>query len=260
MIPASLEKPSGREEHDASNHDQNCPHSFIHISPETSRPSHLHHQAPSLPPSFPFPLQLLPPLLSLIPPPLIIQFPILQPSLPNPRRTDFRFNSLMSLMNQSNVSSQGAFDFICARFVFFEAVGDLVLEIVGCSAGGAEVEDAEEEGGFGVEGWWHGVLFCFVLFCSFVALRCVALRFFCSALLVLWWDDNICRLFLSLVLGWVSRCFCCLRLMIHVCLERVDHIRHDGIDFCCVHTSQFMLFLYFPHGNREFCTSRSQMQ
>lgn len=86
-------------------------------------------------------------------------------------------------MNQSNVSSQRAFDFVCARFVFFEAVGDLVLEIVGCSAGGAEVEDAEEEGGFGVEGWWHGVLFCFVLF-----FRCVALRFwfFCFALLVLW--------------------------------------------------------------------------
>lgn len=73
-------------------------------------------------------------------------------------------------MNQSNVSSQRAFDFICARFVFFQAVGNLVLEIVGCSAGGAEVEDAEEEGGFGVEGWWHSVfLFCFVL-----SLRCVA--------------------------------------------------------------------------------------
>lgn len=80
-------------------------------------------------------------------------------------------------MNQSNVSSQGAFDFICARFVFFEAVGNLVLEIVGCSAGGAEVEDAEEEGGFGVEGWWHGVSFCFALFCFFLFLfRCVALR------------------------------------------------------------------------------------
>lgn len=96
-------------------------------------------------------------------------------------------------MNQSNVSSQRAFDFICARFVFFEAVGNLVLEIVGCSAGGAEVEDAEEEGGFGVEGWWHGVFFCFVLF----FFCCVALRFcfFCSALLVLWWDDSIYRLF-----------------------------------------------------------------
>lgn len=80
----------------------------------------------------------------------------------------------MSLMNQSNVSSQGAFDFVCARFVFFEAVGNLVLEIVGCSAGGAEVEDAEEEGGFGVEGWWHGVLF-FVLF--FFLLCCVAFLF-----------------------------------------------------------------------------------
>lgn len=89
-------------------------------------------------------------------------------------------------MNQSNVSSQRAFDFICARFVFFEAVGDLVLEIVGCSAGGEEVEDAEEEGGFGVEGWWHGVFFVvffvFVLCC--VVLCCVA--FFVSfALLVL---------------------------------------------------------------------------
>lgn len=95
-------------------------------------------------------------------------------------------------MNQSNVSSQRAFDFICARFVFFEAVGDLVLEIVGCSAGGAEVEDAEEEGGFGVEGWWHGVFFCFVLFCfvlffGCVVLCCVALRcvFVSFALLVL---------------------------------------------------------------------------
>lgn len=91
-------------------------------------------------------------------------------------------------MNQSNVSSQGAFDFICARFVFFEAVGNLVLEIVGCSAGGAEVEDAEEEGGFGVEGWWHGVfLFCSVLFCFVFWLCCVALRcvFVSFALLVL---------------------------------------------------------------------------
>lgn len=92
-------------------------------------------------------------------------------------------------MNQSNVSSQRAFDFICARFVFFEAVGNLVLEIVGCSAGGAEVEDAEEEGGFGVEGWWHGVffLFCFVLF--FVVLRCVFVSFallclFCGGMIV----------------------------------------------------------------------------
>lgn len=95
-------------------------------------------------------------------------------------------------MNQSNVSSQRAFDFVCARFVFFEAVGNLVLEIVGCSAGGAEVEDAEEEGGFGVEGWWHGVfLFCFALFFSF-SLCCVALLFLvlCFALLVLWWDDG----------------------------------------------------------------------
>lgn len=75
----------------------------------------------------------------------------------------------MSLMNQSNVSSQRAFDFICARFVFFEAVGNLVLEIVGCSAGGEEVEDAEEEGGFGVERWWHVVFF--VLLC------CVAFLF-----------------------------------------------------------------------------------
>lgn len=96
-------------------------------------------------------------------------------------------------MNQSNVSSQRAFDFVCARFVFFEAVGDLVLEIVGCSAGGAEVEDAEEEGGFGVEGWWHGVFFCFVLF-FFVVLRCVFVSF---ALLVLWWDDSIYRPFVS---------------------------------------------------------------
>lgn len=90
-------------------------------------------------------------------------------------------------MNQSNVSSQRAFDFICARFVFFEAVGNLVLEIVGCSAGGAEVEDAEEEGGFGVEGWWHGVFFGLVWFGLFFLFRCVALRFcfFCSALLVL---------------------------------------------------------------------------
>lgn len=194
MIPASPEKPSGREEHDTSNHYQNCPHSFIHISPEKSRPPH--HQIPSLnplPPSlFSTPFQLLPPLLPLIPPPLIIQIPILQSSLPNPRRTDFRFNSLMSLMNQSNVSSQRAFDFVCARFVFFEAVGDLVLEIVGCSAGGEEVEDAEEEGGFGVEGWWHGVFFCFVLFCfvlffGCVVLCCVALRFclFCFACFVM---------------------------------------------------------------------------
>lgn len=92
-------------------------------------------------------------------------------------------------MNQSNVSSQRAFDFVCARFVFFEAVGDLVLEIVGCSAGGAEVEDAEEEGGFGVEGWWHGVfLVCFGLF-FFVALRCVFVSFallclFCGGMMV----------------------------------------------------------------------------
>lgn len=89
-------------------------------------------------------------------------------------------------MNQSNVSSQRAFDFVCARFVFFEAVGNLVLEIVGCSAGGAEVEDAEEEGGFGVEGWWHGVFF---LVCFFVALRCVfgsfaLLCLFCGGLIV----------------------------------------------------------------------------
>lgn len=89
----------------------------------------------------------------------------------------------MSLMNQSNVSSQGAFDFVCARFVFFEAVGNLVLEIVGCSAGGAEVEDAEEEGGFGVEGWWHGNSFMFFLCC--VVLCCVALRFFCFACFVM---------------------------------------------------------------------------
>lgn len=94
-------------------------------------------------------------------------------------------------MNQSNVSSQGAFDFVCARFVFFQAVGDLVLEIVGCSAGGEEVEDAEEEGGFGVEGWWHGVLFCFVLFlfCFCFVLRCVAvscafLCLFCDGMIV----------------------------------------------------------------------------
>lgn len=86
----------------------------------------------------------------------------------------------MSLMNQSNVSSQRAFDFVCARFVFFEAVGDLVLEIVGCSAGGAEVEDAEEEGGFGVEGWWHGNSFMF-----FFVLCCVVLRCVSFALLVL---------------------------------------------------------------------------
>lgn len=87
-------------------------------------------------------------------------------------------------MNQSNVSSQRAFDFVCARFVFFEAVGDLVLEIVGCSAGGAEVEDAEEESGFGVEGWWHGVFCWFVLFFIF---RCVTLRFcfFCFACYVM---------------------------------------------------------------------------
>lgn len=93
-------------------------------------------------------------------------------------------------MNQSNVSSQRAFDFVCTRFVFFEAVGNLVLEIVGCSAGGAEVEDAEEEGGFGVEGWWHGVFF--VVFFVLFLLCCVALRFwfFCFALLVLWWDDG----------------------------------------------------------------------
>lgn len=87
------------------------------------------------------------------------------------------------------MSSQCAFDFICARFVFFEAVGDLVLEIVGCSAGGAEVEDAEEEGGFGVEGWWHGVFFCFVLFFRCVALRCVfgsfaLLCLFCGGMIV----------------------------------------------------------------------------
>lgn len=88
-------------------------------------------------------------------------------------------------MNQSNVSSQRAFDFVCARFVFFEAVGDLVLEIVGCSAGGEEVEDAEEEGGFGVEGWWHGVfLFCFVFFLCCVMLRCV-FCFFCFACFVM---------------------------------------------------------------------------
>lgn len=219
-------------------------HSFIYLQKDPALPISISITKPPFPSSFPFPLQLLPPLLPLIPPPLIIQFPILQPSLPNPRRTDFRFNSLMSLMNQSNVSSQRAFDFVCARFVFFEAVGDLVLEIVGCSAGGAEVEDAEEEGGFGVEGWWHVVfLFCFVLFC-----------FFCSALLVLWWDDGIYRLFFSSVLGWFSRCVFCLRLMIHVRLERVDHIRHDGIDFCCVHTSQFMLFLYSAHWNNKACT------
>lgn len=153
-------------------------HSFIYLQKNPALPisiSNIHHQTPSLPHFHSPPTTLLPPLLPLIPPPLIIQFPILQPSLPNPRRADFRFNSLMSLMNQSNVSSQGAFDFVCARFVFFEAVGNLVLEIVGCSAGGAEVEDAEEEGGFGVEGWWHGVLFCFVLF--IFLLCCVAFLF-----------------------------------------------------------------------------------
>lgn len=95
-------------------------------------------------------------------------------------------------MNQSNVSSQRAFDFVCASFVFFEAVGNLVLQIVGCSAGGEEVEDAEEEGGFGVEGWWHVVFFVvfFVLFCFvFVVLRCVAFLFlllclFCDGMMV----------------------------------------------------------------------------
>lgn len=153
----------------------------------------------------------------------------------------------MGLMNQSNVSSQRAFDFVCARFVFFEAVGNLGLEIVGCSAGGEEVEDAEEEGGFGVEGWWHVVFFVvfFVLFCFvFVVLRCVAFLF---RLLCLFCDGMIVSVvFFSSMLGWFSKCVCCLRLIIHVRLERVDHIRHDGIDFCCVHTSQFMLFLCFP--------------
>lgn len=152
-------------------------HSFIYLQKKPALPSPS-PTSTTKPPSLP---RLLPPLLPLIPPPLIIQIPILQPSLPNPRRTDFRFNPLMSLMNQSNVSSQRAFDFVCASFVFFQAVGNLVLEIVGCSAGGAEVEDAEEEGGFGVEGWWHGVFFCFIFFC------CVALRFcfFCFACFVM---------------------------------------------------------------------------
>lgn len=38
----------------------------------------------------------------------------------------------------------------------------------------------------------------------------------------------------------------------YVHLERVDHIRHDGIDFCCVHTSQFMfnVVLMFSNANR----------
>lgn len=61
IIPASLENPSGREEHDASNHDQNRPHSFIHISPEKARPPHLHLQHPSpnpLPSLVSTPLQL----------------------------------------------------------------------------------------------------------------------------------------------------------------------------------------------------------
>lgn len=191
MILVSLEKPSEREHRTITK--TALIHSFIYLQKKPALPISITKPPPSLPHFHSIPLQLLPPLLPLIPPPLIIQFPILQPSLPNPRRTDFRFNPLMSLMNQSNVSSQGAFDLICARFVFFEAVGDLVLEIVGCSAGGAEVEDAEEKGGFGVEGWWHGVfLFCFVLLCFFlVVLCCVALRFlflllclFCDGMMV----------------------------------------------------------------------------
>lgn len=142
-------------------------------------------------------------------------------------------------MNQSNVSSQRAFDFVCARFVFFEAVGDLVLEIVGCSAGGAEVEDAEEEGGFGVEGWWHGVF----LFCC-VALRCVFVSF---ALLCLFCGGMIVSIvFFSSVVVWFSKCVCCLRLMIHVYLERVDHIRHDGIDFY----KSIHVVLMFSNANR----------
>lgn len=54
--------------------------------------------------------------------------------------------------------------------------------------------------------------------------------------------------FFSSMLGWFSRWFCCLRLMIHVHLERVDHIRHDGIDFCSYIqvNSCSMLFLCFP--------------
>lgn len=105
----------------------------------------------------------------------------------------------MSFMNQPNVSSQRAFDFVCASFVFFEAVGDLVLEIVGCSAGGAEVEDAEEEGGFGVEGWWHGVfLFCFFFF---VALRCVFGSF---ALLCLFCDGMIVSVVFFFPWCWVG--------------------------------------------------------
>lgn len=163
-------------------------HSFIYLQKNPALPISISisiTKPPSLPPSSPLPFQLLPPLLPLIPPPLIIQIPILQPSLSNSRRTDFRFNSLMSLMNQSNVSSQRAFDFVCASFVFFEAVGNLVLEIVGCSAGGAEVEDAEEEGGFGVEGWWHVVfLFCFVLFFLLCCVAFLLLCLFCGGMIL----------------------------------------------------------------------------
>lgn len=77
----------------------------------------------------------------------------------------------------------------------------MVLEIVGRSAGGEEVEEAEEEGGFGVEGWWHGgfLFLFFVLFCFVLSLRCV--EFLCFALLLLWREDGIYRPFLFSVLG-----------------------------------------------------------
>lgn len=87
MIPASLEKPSGREEHDASNHYQNCPHSFIHISPEKSRPSHLHLQHPS-----PNPL----PSLIFIPPPTTSP-----PSSPHPSPSDHTNPDSPTLPSQS---------------------------------------------------------------------------------------------------------------------------------------------------------------
>lgn len=82
MIPASPEKPSGREEHDISNPYQNCPHSFI---PDISRKS---------PPS-PSPNPLPPSLIS-IPPPTTSP-----PSSPHPSPSDHTNPDSPALPSQS---------------------------------------------------------------------------------------------------------------------------------------------------------------
>lgn len=89
MIPASPEKPSGREEHNASNRYQNRPNSFIHISPEKARPPHLHLQHP-----LPNPQK--PPSLISIPPPTTSP-----PSSPHPSPSDHTIPDSPTLPSRS---------------------------------------------------------------------------------------------------------------------------------------------------------------